>query len=171
MGRGSTSEHGSILDIEQKNCIPVALDSGIDYRIQKGAAKTSFYLMWVPLLQQVYKLIQNWFPFPALDFRKSECDADAELNRMFKVLASQENDGESNSRIEPKNLKVSGEVFFCSHSAAHSHNQGAQRGVCQSLWTSARLFLLRAVWPRKFTRCVAVSAAIWACYPFSGNEW
>lgn len=67
------------IDVLKKNCIPVALDSGIDYRIQKGAAKTSFYLI------------------------KSECDADAELNRMFKVLASQENDV-----IRPRILTIKG---------------------------------------------------------------
>ncbi|XP_054921947.1 putative ATPase N2B isoform X3 [Dermacentor andersoni] len=56
------------IDVLKKNCLPVALDSGVDYRIQKGATKTSFY------------------------FVKSECDANAELDKLFKVLASQEND-------------------------------------------------------------------------------
>lgn len=66
------------IDVLKKNCVPVALDSGIDYRI-KGGAKTTFYLI------------------------KSECDADTELNRMFKVLASQENDV-----IRPRVLTIKG---------------------------------------------------------------
>lgn len=56
------------IDVLKRNCMPVALDSGVDYRIQKGATKTSFY------------------------FIKSECNADAELDKLFKILASQEND-------------------------------------------------------------------------------
>uniref|UniRef100_A0A131XCS5 Putative atpase n=1 Tax=Hyalomma excavatum TaxID=257692 RepID=A0A131XCS5_9ACAR len=67
------------IDVLKKNCLPVALDSGVDYRIQKGTTKTSFY------------------------FVKSECDADAELDRLFKVLASQEND-----IIRPRVLTIKG---------------------------------------------------------------
>lgn len=67
------------IDVLKKNCLPVALDSGVDYRIQKGATKTSFY------------------------FVKSESDADKELDRLFKVLASQEND-----IIRPRVLTIKG---------------------------------------------------------------
>lgn len=67
------------IDVLKKNCLPVALDSGVDYRIQKGATKTSFY------------------------FVKSECDADKELDRLFKVLASQEND-----IVRPRVLTIKG---------------------------------------------------------------
>uniref|UniRef100_A0A1E1X5E9 Putative atpase n=1 Tax=Amblyomma aureolatum TaxID=187763 RepID=A0A1E1X5E9_9ACAR len=68
------------IDVLKKNCLPVALDSGVDYRVQKGATKTSFY------------------------FVKSECgDADAELDRLFKVLASQEND-----IVRPRVLTIKG---------------------------------------------------------------
>lgn len=67
------------IDILKQNCLPVALDSGKDYRLQTGGTKTSFYLV------------------------KTECNADAELDRMFKVLASQEND-----IVRPRTLTIKG---------------------------------------------------------------
>lgn len=33
------------IDVLKKNCLPVALDSGVDYRLQKGDTKTSFYFV------------------------------------------------------------------------------------------------------------------------------
>lgn len=67
------------IDVLKKNCLPVALDSGVDYRLQKGDTKTSFY------------------------FVKSDHDADAELDKLFKVLASQEND-----IVRPRVLTIKG---------------------------------------------------------------
>lgn len=67
------------IDVLKINCRPVALDSGIDYRIRNKTGKDSFY------------------------FVKSDCDADEELDRIFKVLASQEND-----ITRPRTLTVKG---------------------------------------------------------------
>lgn len=67
------------IDILKTRCHLLCLDSGIDYR-QKGAlAKSDLY------------------------FVTSECDATTEMNKVFKILSSKEND-----TVRPKTLTVLG---------------------------------------------------------------
>ncbi|XP_064473307.1 AFG1-like ATPase [Ornithodoros turicata] len=67
------------IDVLKSNCLPVALDSGIDYRLKNKTGKDSFF------------------------FVIGDCEADKELDRIFKVLASQEND-----IIRPRTLTIKG---------------------------------------------------------------
>ncbi|ODN04963.1 putative ATPase N2B [Orchesella cincta] len=68
------------IQILKDRCNIISLDSGIDYRQRRlPGSKSSIY------------------------FIKSECDADAEMNKIFKFLSSKEND-----TVRPKTLTILG---------------------------------------------------------------
>lgn len=66
------------IPILKTHCQIVALDSGVDYRLKSVPGKKTFFVL-------------------------SECNADEELDRLFKILASREND-----MIRPKTLTIKG---------------------------------------------------------------